>query len=64
LENPKIAPFRERIASNVAAICQISPGQVSVKGKTSEGLGIVGQKEACVCHAVVLLVLSDFKNKN
>ncbi len=55
LENPKIAPFREAIKSSIARICEISLDQVSVKGKTAEGLGIVGLQEACVCHAVVLL---------
>lgn len=54
-EAPKIAPQREAIRQKMAEILRISVSQVQVKGKTNEGLGEIGKKEAIAAQAVVLL---------
>ena len=54
-ETPKIAPFRDPIRKNLALIMGIGADRVSVKAKTSEGLGFVGRKEAIEAYAVCLL---------
>ena len=41
--------------ANIARALVIDPGQVSVKGKTAEGLGPIGESLGIECHAVVLL---------
>jgi 2-C-methyl-D-erythritol 4-phosphate cytidylyltransferase/2-C-methyl-D-erythritol 2,4-cyclodiphosphate synthase len=58
LEQPKIAPFVERIREGVAAALDIPIGVVSVKGKTNEGVDAVGRGEAIATHAVALLAAS------
>jgi 2-C-methyl-D-erythritol 2,4-cyclodiphosphate synthase len=54
-EKPKVLPYRERIRSSLAAILGIEPCSVMVKGKTSEGLGDIGQELAVEAVAVCLL---------
>ena len=52
-EAPRLGPFREKMRKNIAAGFGINAGRVSVKAKTNEGLGPVGQKRAIVCFATV-----------
>ena len=58
LEEPRISPFIAAIRSTIAAELGVSDEVVSVKGKTNEGLGEVGNGEAVACHAVVLLEMA------
>ncbi len=52
LEKPKISHHRDRIKSSIAEILGVSKRDVSVKGKTPEGLG-AGGTVACFSIAVV-----------
>ena len=52
---PKLAPFIERMRANVASRLGLSIGQVSVKAKTSEGMGYTGDGSGIAAYAVVLL---------
>jgi 2-C-methyl-D-erythritol 2,4-cyclodiphosphate synthase len=55
LERPKIGPHRDAIQASVAAAIGIDASQVSVKGKTNEGVDAVGRGEAIAAYAVCLL---------
>ncbi|SCO71096.1 2C-methyl-D-erythritol 2,4-cyclodiphosphate synthase, putative [Plasmodium vivax] len=55
-EVPKISPIREEIVRNISSALGISESQVSLKGKTHEQLGPVGQKKAIECFANALLI--------
>jgi len=55
LERPKIAPHLLDIRGSLAAALAIEVEQVSVKGKTNEGVDAVGRGEAIAAHAVALL---------
>jgi len=44
-EEPRIVHHREVIRRNLAHIMGIGKGMVNVKGKTAEGLGIIGEKD-------------------
>jgi 2-C-methyl-D-erythritol 4-phosphate cytidylyltransferase/2-C-methyl-D-erythritol 2,4-cyclodiphosphate synthase len=55
LEQPKIAPFIERIRASVAGVLRVPRESVSVKGKTNEGMDAIGRGEAVAAHAVALL---------
>ena len=54
-ERPRIAEHREAMRAVLANALGLSPGEVSVKGKTNEGMGWVGRGEGLACIAVVTL---------
>ncbi len=56
LERPKLSPHKDRIKQRISHILQIQPEQVSVKGKTGEGVGEIGRGELCEATCVVLLM--------
>jgi 2-C-methyl-D-erythritol 2,4-cyclodiphosphate synthase len=55
LESPRLAPFVDRMRKNLARALGISAGQVSVKAKSSEGLGYTGDGTGVVASAVALI---------
>ena len=52
---PKIAPYKERMAENIAGALGIVSERVNVKATTEEGLGFTGDGSGMAAHAVVLL---------
>jgi 2-C-methyl-D-erythritol 2,4-cyclodiphosphate synthase len=54
-QEPKIAPIRNAIQESLASIMGINVDRISIKGKTTEGLGFVGRKEGIAVYAVALL---------
>ena len=52
---PKVGPYKQAMAENMAAALGISPEQVKVKATTEEGLGFTGDGSGMAAHAVVLL---------
>jgi len=56
LESPKLSPHSEEIRKNIAELLGVELSAVSVKAKTMEGLGPVGEGRAISCHTVVTLV--------
>jgi 2-C-methyl-D-erythritol 4-phosphate cytidylyltransferase/2-C-methyl-D-erythritol 2,4-cyclodiphosphate synthase len=57
-QKPKLAPHVEPIRGNVAAALGCDASQVSVKGKTNEGVDSMGTGESIAVHAVALLTRS------
>ncbi|MBM4314866.1 MAG: 2-C-methyl-D-erythritol 2,4-cyclodiphosphate synthase [Deltaproteobacteria bacterium] len=55
LERPKLAPHLGEMAGKIAEILGIPAARVSVKAKTSEGMGLIGAGEGAAAFAVVLL---------
>jgi len=55
-EQPKIAPHAAAMCESIAAACEMSASDVSVKGKSSEKLGFTGRGEGIAAMAVALLV--------
>ena len=54
-ERPKLRPYIEAMRTCVAAALGVAPDRVSIKGKTSEGVGELGRGEAMAVHAVALV---------
>ena len=55
LQQPKLAPHITRMRENIAARLALSLMQVSVKAKTSEGMGYTGDGSGIAAYAVTIL---------
>jgi 2-C-methyl-D-erythritol 2,4-cyclodiphosphate synthase len=51
---PAIGPVRAAMETRIASLLGIEPGQVSVKGTTSDGLGFGGE-EGIAAYALVTI---------
>lgn len=54
-EAPKVGPHADAMRERLAAVLGISPGHVSVKGKSNEGMGWIGRGEGIAVFAVALV---------
>jgi 2-C-methyl-D-erythritol 4-phosphate cytidylyltransferase / 2-C-methyl-D-erythritol 2,4-cyclodiphosphate synthase len=54
-QRPQLSPHAEAMQRNLGQALGIAPAQVSVKGKTNEGVDSVGAGESMAAHAVALL---------
>jgi 2-C-methyl-D-erythritol 2,4-cyclodiphosphate synthase len=54
-ETPKIRPYAAEMCQRLADAMGIAGTQVSVKGKTNEGMGWIGAREGVAVHAVALI---------
>jgi 2-C-methyl-D-erythritol 2,4-cyclodiphosphate synthase len=54
-ENPKMAPFRDAMAVNIAKSLDIARDRVSIKATRGEGLGPVGECKAIAATVIVTL---------
>ncbi len=55
-ETPKIAPHRAPMRKRLAEALGVSPGDVSLKGKTNESMGFIGRGEGLACIATATIV--------
>lgn len=54
-QRPRLLPYVPQMRENIARALDVTPEQVSVKGKTEEGLGFTGTGEGMAAHAVCLI---------
>lgn len=54
-QRPKLQSFLPAIRQNIAAVCRVPVGDVSVKATTEERLGFTGREEGIAAHAVCLI---------
>lgn len=54
-EEPKISKYREEIRNNIAAILNIEPNRINIKGTTTEKMGFTGRGEGIAVQSVVSL---------
>lgn len=59
VQEPKLAPHLDAVRDRVAAALRIEVGAVSVKAKTSEGMGYTGDGTGIAAYAVAALVRRD-----
>ena len=52
---PKVSPYKQQMAENLAAALHIDLEQINVKATTEEHLGFTGDGSGMAAHAVVLL---------
>jgi 2-C-methyl-D-erythritol 4-phosphate cytidylyltransferase/2-C-methyl-D-erythritol 2,4-cyclodiphosphate synthase len=58
-EKPRVDPHREAMVQRVAELAAISPGRVSVKATTTEGLGFAGRGEGIAAQAIATVRLPN-----
>jgi 2-C-methyl-D-erythritol 2,4-cyclodiphosphate synthase len=58
IEEPKLAPHIEAMKASLSQVLHMPASNISIKAKTAEGLGDIGQGRALACHAIVLLYFS------
>ena len=54
-QQPKLSAYKKRMSAAVAGLLGVKPGCVSIKAKTTEGLGHIGAGKAISCYVVALL---------
>jgi 2-C-methyl-D-erythritol 2,4-cyclodiphosphate synthase len=55
-EFPRVTPFRDAMRARIASALGIGVDDVSIKGKSNEGMGWIGAREGLACIAVATVV--------
>ena len=58
-QEPHLSPFKKEIRLKIAQILGIEDDRVSVKAKTTDGVGELGKKEAIACYAVAMIRIKE-----
>ena len=58
-ETPKISKYSNKIKKLISKICNINNENISIKGKTSEKLGIIGKEKAVACEVITSVIKYD-----
>ena len=61
-QKPKILSYVPQMCRCISEALDIDIGRVSVKGKTTEGMGFAGREEGMECYAICSIVASEKKN--
>ncbi|GJL66669.1 MAG: 2-C-methyl-D-erythritol 2,4-cyclodiphosphate synthase [Nitrospirales bacterium] len=54
-QSPKLGPYLEQMAARMAEVLHVGQGQVNVKVKSGEGIGMIGRQEGIATQAVCLI---------
>ncbi len=55
MQEPKIAPYIDRMRTNLISVLDCSPDRISIKATTTERLGYCGRGEGIAANAILLL---------
>ena len=58
-QKPNINNLQNHLKKNIAKLCNISVKQISIKGKTTEKLGIIGKEKAIACEVITSILKYD-----
>ena len=53
---PKIQKYKNKMINSIAKLCEISPSQINIKGKTTEKLGVIGKEKAIACEVITSVI--------
>jgi len=54
-EEPKVAPYADRIKKNLSSIAGVAEDRIGVKASTHEGIGPLGKCKGIACYAICCL---------
>ncbi len=54
-QQPKMAPYKEKMAQTMAEALEIEPSRINVKAKTNEHMGFTGREEGIETRAAALI---------
>ncbi len=54
-QEPRLAPYMENMAANMAAALEIGPSQVNIKATTTEGLGFTGTGDGIAAYSIAMI---------
>ena len=55
----KVRKYSNKMINMISKLCEISPNQINIKGKTSEKLGLIGKGKAIACEAITSVIKYD-----
>jgi len=58
-ETPKLKKFKQKIINNISNLCDVATDRINIKAKTTEKLGVVGQKKAIATEAIISVIKND-----
>ncbi len=58
-QKPKIQKYKKQIINCISKLCNISPSQINIKGKTTEKLGVIGKEKAIACEVIASVIKYD-----
>ena len=58
-QKPKIQKYKKKMINCIAKLCEISPAQINIKGKTTEKLGVICKEKAIACEVIVSIIKND-----
>ena len=58
-EYPKLKKFKNRITKSISKLCEVPLGNINIKAKTTEKLGVIGQEKAIATEAIVSVIKYD-----
>lgn len=61
LEKPRLAAYLTAMGGNIADVLTMAAGEVNIKAKTNEGMGMIGSGEGAAAFAVVLMEKSGMQ---
>ena len=52
-QKPRIKKYTKKIEHSICNLCEINSKQISIKGKTTEKLGLIGKEKAIASEVIV-----------
>ena len=58
-QKPKIKKYSKKMILTISKLCEINPGQINIKGKTTEKLGLIGKGKAIASESIASVIKYD-----
>ena len=59
VQKPKIKKYSKKMIKIISKLCEINTSQISIKGKTTERLGLIGKGKAIACESIASVIKYD-----